>query len=125
MYVQKFDGHTGTRYFNNNAKVVLPISSTLISLAFSKLSLCNDEPVFLVTDNSNILAAVKLNSDGDKAWKYFLRPVGSSKNVKFRYGFTDVYKGQAVAVWQENKGNGDMPYAQNIRCDGSTGRRIK
>ena len=121
VYVQKFDGHSGDRIFDNNAKVVLPISPRLISLAFSKLSLCNSEPVFLVTDNSNMLAAIKLNSNGGKAWKYFLRPVGSSGNVKFRYGFTDFYKGQAVAVWQENKGDGDMPYAQNIRCDGTTG----
>ena len=121
VYVQKFDAHTGNRYFDAKGKVVLPINSRLTSLAFCQVSLCNHEPVFLVTDNSNLLMALKLNSDGEKAWKYFLRPVGISKNVKFRYGFTEFYKGQAVAVWQENKGNGDMPYAQNIRCDGSTG----
>ena len=26
-----------------------------------------------------------------------------------------------MAVWQEDKGNGEMPYAQNITCDGETG----
>jgi hypothetical protein len=121
VYAQKFDNHSGEKFLGNNGKVVLPISSRLISLAFCQLSLCNSNPLFLVTDNSNRLAAVKLNSDGDKAWKYFLRPVGASGNTKFRYGFTGVYKGQAVAVWQENKGGGDMPYAQNINCNGSTG----
>ncbi len=119
--VQKFDGHTGSRYFDANGKVVLPISPKLISLAFCQLSLCNADPLFLVTDNSNALTAIKLNTSGDKAWKYLLRPIATSSNTKFRYGFTDVYNGQAVAVWQEDKGNGDMPYAQNIRCDGSTG----
>jgi len=47
--------------------------------------------------------------------------VGSRANSKFRYGFTDFYKGQAVAVWQEDKDSGEMPYAQNINCDGETG----
>jgi len=30
-------------------------------------------------------------------------------------------EGQAVAVWQEDKGHGDRPYAQNITCLGHTG----
>ncbi len=84
--VQKFDGHSGSRYFANNGKVVLPISPRLISLAFCQVSLCAGNPVFLITDNSNALTAIKLNSNGDKAWKYFFRPVGSSSNTKFRYG---------------------------------------
>ena len=75
----------------------------------------------MVTDNSNKLYAVKLNGAGDFAWADSLKIVGKTINSKSRYGFTDVYNGQAVAVWQDDKGNGDMPYAQNIRCDESTG----
>ena len=119
VYAQRIDALNGTRYLGNNAKKLAPLSSRLIQLAFCKLSLCNDEPLFLVTDYvSNRLMAVKLKIDGSVA---FLTGVGTTNNVKFRYGFTDVYNGQAVAVWQEDKGSGTMPYAQNIRCDGSTG----
>ncbi len=119
VYAQKVDALTGTRYLGNNGKKLSPLSSRLIQLAFCKLSLCNDEPLFLVTDyTSNKLVAVKLNSDGSPA---FVTGIGTTNNVKYRYGFTDVYNGQAVAVWQEDKGSGNMPYAQNIMCDGTTG----
>lgn len=119
VYVQKIDALSGTRYLGNDAKKLSPLSSRLIQLAFCRLSLCNDEPLFLVTDySSNKLMAVKLKSDGSVA---SFTGIGTSNNVKYRYGFTDVYNGQAVAVWQEDKGSGTMPYAQNINCDGTTG----
>jgi hypothetical protein len=121
VYVQKFNAHSGFQNFGFDGKEILPVSADLNSLAFCQLSLCDDNPFFLVTNNTNKLAAIKLNSDGSFAWKNDLRLVGSSTTSKFRYGFTDFYKGQAVAVWQEDKGAGTMPYAQNIRCNGSTG----
>ena len=119
VYAQKLDALTGARYLGNNAKKLSPLSSRLIKLAFCKLSLCGNEPLFLVTDDvSNKLLAVKLKADGSVA---FASGVATSNNVKYRYGFTDTYNGQAVAVWQEDKGTGTMAYAQNILCDGSTG----
>jgi hypothetical protein len=121
VYVQKFNANTGSLAFGNTAKMVLPIKAKLYSLAFAQLSLCDNSPVFLVTSNNNRLAAIKLNEDGSFAWQNKIVVVGSSPNTKFRYGFTNFYKGQAVAVWQEDKGTGNMPYAQNIRCDGRTG----
>jgi len=121
VYVQKYDATTGNNFFGASAKEVLPISTKLNSLAFCKLSLCGGEPVFLTTNTSNKLAAVKLKDNGDLAWGNNIKVIGTSSNSKFRYGFTDFYKGQAVAVWQEDKGNGEMPYAQNINCDGETG----
>lgn len=121
IYVQKYDAATGNNYFGATAKEVFPISTKLISLAFSQLSLCDNDPVFLATSNNNKLAAVKLNNDGAFAWKNNIKIIGATSFTKFRYGFTDFYKRQAVAVWQENKGNGDLPYAQNIKCSGNTG----
>ncbi|MEP6683011.1 MAG: T9SS type A sorting domain-containing protein, partial [Parafilimonas sp.] len=119
VYIQKFDAASGSDQYGTEAKEVLPMSSKLNSLAFSQLSLCDNSPVFLVTNVSNKLAAVKINeADGSTA---YVTPLATSSNTKFRYGFTNFYKGQAVAVWQENKGNDDWPYAQNIRCGGSTG----
>jgi hypothetical protein len=124
VYVQKYDAVSGNNYFGATAKEVLPITSKLISLAFCQLSLCDDNPVFLATSNNNKLVAIKLNSTGDFAWKNNLRLVGGTIFSKFRYGFTNFYKGQAVAVWQEDKGTGNMPYAENIRCSGIVGASI-
>lgn len=125
VYAQKINAINGTRRLGDNAKALSALSPQLISLAFSQLSLCDDSPLFLVTDNSNKLAAVRLNAAGDLAWTNHFTVVGSSSNTKFRYGFTDVFEGQAVAVWQEDKGNGDMPYAQNVTCSGKTGSSPK
>lgn len=122
VYVQKYDAASGNNYFGATAKEVLPISPKLISLAFCQLSLCDDNPVFLATSNNNKLVAIKLNSTGAFAWKNDVRLVGATKFSKFRYGFTSFYKGQAVAVWQEDKAAGiNKPYAQNIRCSGIVG----
>lgn len=121
VYVQSFLTYNGKKLLPNKGKMVLPISEQLTSLAFSKLSLCDNKPLFLITDNTNKLSAIKLNSSGNFAWIDSIKTIGRTTNAKSRYGFTDVYEGQAVAVWQEDKGNGDMPYAQNIRCDESTG----
>lgn len=121
VYVQKYNAMSGDNYFGATAKEVFPISKKLTSLAFSKLSLCSDHPLFLTTSSNNKLVAVKLNQDGEFAWENDFVVIGSSSNSKFRYGFTDVYNGQAAAVWQEDKGSGEMPYAQNITCDGETG----
>ncbi len=123
VYSQKFDANTGQRLLKPNGQLVVPMSSHLGSLAFSKLSLCyGDLPIFIIKSDNNILAAMKLNIDGKPIWRAPVdQLLATSNNAKFRYGFTDVYNGQAVAVWQEDKGNGDMPYAQNIKCDGSTG----
>lgn len=121
VYVQKFDA-AGNRHLGGFAKELLPVTTHLTALAFSNLTLCsNEDPLFLVTDKNNKLAAVKLNSDGSFAWQDFIRYVGGSSNSKSRFGFTNTYNGQAVAVWQEDKGHGEMPYAQNINCVGSTG----
>lgn len=125
VYFQKFEASRGLPTFDPSAKEILPISANLYTLAFSQLSLCDDNPVFLVTSANNKLAACKLkgglNGDGSFVWPTKLVALGSTKNTKFRYGFTNFYKGQAVAVWQEDKGDGNKPYAQNIKCDGSTG----
>jgi hypothetical protein len=121
IYVQKINALTGGRYFGDFAKSLSSLSSKLTSLAFSRLSLCEDSPIFLATDNSNRLAAVRLNGDGNFAWDKKFQVLGSTSNSKSRYGFTAVVEGQAVAVWQEDKGHGDRPYAQNITCLGHTG----
>ncbi len=121
VYVQRINSVTGARAFGNYARPIYRLSPKMVSLAFSQLSLCEDNALFLITDSDNTLAAIKVLREGDYGWNNYIRRLGSSTNTKFRYGFTNVTAGQAVAVWQEDKGSGNKPFAQNIICNGTTG----
>lgn len=117
--VQKFNVVTGERLLGNTGKELLPLSSN----AYHDLgiSLCNDKPLIMYTDVTNKIFASGLGSNGNPIWPGNNTMVASSSNTKYRYGFSKAINGQAVMVWQENKGIEDRPYAQNIRCDGTTG----
>ena len=117
VYAQNFDAATGNRLLGNKASAVTPVDDNLISLAFSHLALCSKLPLFLVTDASNKIGAIKLFQNGKPAWPDVTHPVATSSNGKSRYAFTDVKNDQAVAVWQEDRGKGDKPYAQNVLCN--------
>jgi hypothetical protein len=121
IYVQKINALTGGRYFGDFGKALSSLTPKWTTLAFSRLSLCEDSPLFLATGGNNKIAAVRLNADGNFAWDKEFEVLASTSNSKSRYGFTAVVEGQAVAVWQEDRGHGDMPYAQNITCLGHTG----
>jgi len=118
--VQKFDMATGQKLLGDNGKTVFDISANS-ERQVGNLSLCSDGPLFLFYDITNKLYATGLNADGNFAWPGDKTEIGSTINAKSRYGFTPVNLEQAVAVWQEDRGDGDFPYAQNINCDGITG----
>jgi hypothetical protein len=111
---QQIDAATGNRTLGKNAKTVFPISLRLTSLAFANLVLPENFPEFLVTDTSNKLVATALKDDGSFLWPDSIYVLGGTRNSKFRYGLTQPYYGKMVAVWQEDKGNGDMPYAEQF-----------
>ena len=118
--VQKFDAATGKSLLGANAKTVFKISSNSQRVA-GNLLLCDNGPLFTFYDITNKLYATGLDTSGNFIWSGNAKEIGSTTNEKGRYNFTGVYQNQAVAVWQENKGDGDFAYAQNIMCDGSTG----
>ena len=120
IYVQRFNKSDGLRQLTDNAKAVYPVS-TNIEQQLGNLSLFGDDPVFAFYDLSNKLYASRVNSNGDFVWAPAKTEIASTGNTKFRYSFTKAVNGQAVVVWQENKGIEDRPYAQNINTQGATG----
>ena len=120
IYAQRFNKSTGVRQLTDNAKIVYPISSNF-EQQFGDLSLFGDDPVFAFNDLSNKLYASRLNSNGDFVWAPQKTELSTTATTKYRASFTRGTNGQAVAVWAENRGVEDRPYAQNIASDGVTG----
>ncbi len=118
--VQKFDVASGKQLLGSNGKTVFKISSNYQRQA-GNLALCENGPLFMFYDVTNKLYATGLDTSGNFRWTGNTLELGSTTNIKSRYNFTGVYQNQAVAVWQEDKGDGDLAYAQNIMCDGTTG----
>ncbi len=120
-YVQKFDKNTGARQFTDNAKVVFPIASEKVHAG--SLQLRNNNPLFLIKDGLDTgaspvtLHAVYLDDDGDFAWPEETRPVATFSAPKGRISFTKQAANQSVAVFTEDKGNGQKIYAQNVVDD--------
>jgi hypothetical protein len=119
IIVQKFNAATGARLFADLGKTVYAISAT--SPRDQGFSLCDDVPLIYFAEADNKLFVAGLNNSGDFAWATPKTEIGSTTASKNRYGFTKVVNNQAVAVWQENKGTEERPYAQNIGCNGATG----
>ncbi len=117
-YVQKFDKNSGARQFTENAKVVYPLGSDKVRVA--SLQLKNDTPLFLIKDGFDngatpvTLHITQLDENGDFAWPEETRPVATFEASKARIQFTKPANEQSVAVFIENKGDGDKIYAQNI-----------
>ncbi len=115
-YVQKFDKETGERLLSDNAKVMFAIGSDKVHAGPLKLQL--DSPLFLVKEgmengvSPTTLGSVSLDENGD-----FLRdnlPIATFAANKSRIQYTKQVDGQTVAVFIEDKGNGDKIYAQNL-----------
>jgi len=117
-YVQKFEKNSGTRQFTENAKVVFPLGSDKVHAG--SLQLKNDSPIFLIKDGFDngaspvTLNVTHLDENGDFAWVEETRPVATFEASKGRVQFTMPTNNQSVAVFVENKGDGDKIYAQNI-----------
>ncbi|CAM3275944.1 T9SS type A sorting domain-containing protein [Aequorivita lipolytica] len=117
-YVQKFDKDTGARAFTNNAKELFPIGSEKIHAG--SLQLRNNSPLFIIKDGLDngvspvTLHSVYLDENGDFSWPEETRPVATFSASKSRIGFTKQAATQSVAVFSEDKGDGQKIYAQNV-----------
>ncbi len=118
--VQKVSTITGERLFGNHAKTIFPISDTSDQQQ-GRLTLTNRQPLFIYTDVTNALYATSLDSNGNFIWPNRVLTIGGTLNQKNRFGLTKAINQDAVAVWQEDRGSGDMPFAQNISSTGKTG----
>lgn len=117
-YVQKFDKHTGARQFTDNAKEVYAIGSNNVHAG--TLHLVNNQPLFLIKsgfDNGGTptsLNACYLDANGDFVWDEELVPMATFAANKGRIQFNKPVNGQVVAVFVEDRGEGNNMYAQNF-----------
>lgn len=134
VYIQKFDRHTGERLWGNNAKEVVPVTSKLSVLASAVeksrgLSSFGDRYCLAFTDNTNGINAAGFDAEGVPLWGGPV-PLSTTSNVKGRFaggfytfnGLLGMYApGCFVYAWQEDRGQGERPYLQNIKDEGTLG----
>jgi hypothetical protein len=118
--VQNISASTGAKLLDSFGKKLFGIDSVSNQVQ-GTLSLCEHNPLFIFTNITNKLYAAALDKNGDFAWANKKVLVGKTINQKDRFALTKAFEHQLIAVWQEDRGNGDMPYAQSISCDGTAG----
>ena len=124
IYVQKFAKLTGAKQFGISAKELYPIT-TAFDQQIGTLGLYNDAPMFMQYDGNYKIYASRLDTAGNFVWSgnrvNLSTTTAGGSTPKGRFGFTTVRNGQAVAVWNENRGSGARAYAQNITFAGTSG----
>lgn len=117
-YIQKFDKETGQRQFTDNAKEIFEVGSE--KKPDAKIQILDGYPIFLIRDGFDNgvspidLLAVMLDENGDFYWEEETRPVATYDASKGRVHFLKPVDGQAVTVFEEDKGNGERIFAQNL-----------
>ena len=117
-FVQKFDKETGARQFTDNAKEVFSLGSEKVHAG--SLQLKNDSPLFLNKEGADngatptTLNSVYLDENGDFVWAEETMPVATFSANKGRVQYTMPVNNQSVAVFMEDKGEGEKIYAQNV-----------
>jgi hypothetical protein len=124
VYIQKFRKTTGARQFTDQGKVVYAISSVR-DMQAGNLALVNDNPMFMSYDNTYKIYATRLDATGNFAWPVnrveISSTTASAGNPKGRYGFTPIGPNRCAGVWTEDRGGGDLGYAQGISVGGLIG----
>ena len=121
VFVQKFDVATGAVLLDPLGKEVFPISANS-DIQTGKLTLANDDPIFMSYDVNYKIYATRLNSTGNFVWAGNRVELSSTTaggaTAKGRFAFTDLVNNQVVAVWYENRGVEYRAYAQQINSFG-------
>ena len=121
IYAQKFSTTTGLRLLTDAAKAIFVPNANRQQHA-GNISVVNATDImFMYNDVNNKLYGTRLDASGNFVFANSTVELGSTLNAKLRYNFVPVINGQAVAVWSENRGVQNRPYAQNLRINGNTG----
>ncbi|MGI8951311.1 MAG: hypothetical protein ACR2FN_06965 [Chitinophagaceae bacterium] len=114
IYMQTFSKITGERLLGTQAKELFPITNQMINLTGSGLKLCfggGASAIFTFTDANNKLYASGVDENGNFMWQNQYTTLCATTNPKSRFGFTNFFNLESpsggIAVWQEDKGNGD------------------
>lgn len=118
VYVQKFLKSTGARQFTDMGKVVYPITANRDIMA-DEIAIIDDNPMFASYDDNYKIYATRLDGNGNFVWPGSRVELSStSGTAKGRFGFTKISDGRCAVVWTEDRGSGDMGYAQGITPGG-------
>lgn len=124
-YLQKYNKSTGARMFTDNSKAVYPMAPTPYVIPFAIQLFEDGQPLLMLgkynSASSQFIYATKVKADGSFVWAGDTIALGKAPKSKGRMVLTKVVNGQAVATWVEAKGATQLPYAQPIRKDGTTG----
>jgi len=123
VYIQKFLKTTGERQFSDAAKIVYSVSSNNDQQR-GTLAVINDTPMFMSEDASHKLYATRLDGNGNFLWPGNRLELGSTTNLKGRFGFSPDGLYRCAGVWTENRGTGSMGYAQGVSIGGLIGIKV-
>ncbi len=118
-FVQKFDKETGARQFTDNAKMIYGLNA-IPKVHASALHITEGHPFFLLKtgmDNGaspTRLDVLKLDTDGNFAWPEEVKPMATYEANKGRIYLSGAINNQCVALFNEDKSNGEKIYAQNF-----------
>lgn len=124
VYIQKFNKVSGARMFTDLGKIVYPISSSMDTQA-GNMVVVDDNPMFMSYDQNYKIYATRLDANGNFAWPGNRVEISSTTvsmaNAKGRYGFTAAGPNKCAGAWTENRGSGEMGYAQGVSIGGLIG----
>jgi hypothetical protein len=124
IYVQKFLKTSGARQLTDQGKLVYAISPSRYIQA-GNLAVIDNTPMFMFYDASYKIYATRLDASGNFAWAGNQVEISSTTagagNPKGRYCFTPDGPNRCAGTWTENRGSGEMGYAQGISIGGLIG----
>ncbi|MCK9218502.1 MAG: T9SS type A sorting domain-containing protein [Bacteroidales bacterium] len=127
VYIQKFLKTSGVRQFTDAAKVVYPISASSDQQR-GTLAIVNDTPMFMSYDNSYKIYATRLDANGNFLWTgnrvELSSTTASASDPKGRFGFTPDGPNRCAGIWTEDRGSGELGYAQGVSIGGLIGINV-
>jgi len=124
VYVQKFLKTSGARQFTDQGKIVYSLSANR-DMHAGDICIVNDSPMFMSYQDDYKIFATRLDGSGNFAWPNNKVEISSTTagagNPKGRYGFATVGPNKCSGVWTEDRGSGELGYAQGISIGGLIG----
>ncbi|MCX7551657.1 T9SS type A sorting domain-containing protein [Xanthomarina sp. F2636L] len=111
VYLQKLDKDSGMRLFTENAKEVYSIGAG--KSPTRDLVIINEQPIFLTLQNNHLHVNL-LDSNGDFVWEDESKQIATFDTFKSFINFNKISNSEMVAVFIEDKGDGEKVYAQNF-----------
>jgi len=117
-FVQKINKTSGGREFSNQAKEIFGLG--MEKSPAGELRILDGHPVFLIADGSGSgtgathLHAVMLDDEGNFVWENETKPIATFDASKGNVGLMSPYNSSIVAIFEEDKGDGNKIYAQNL-----------